>query len=336
MAFEAILDNKLIISQTYTDEQWLALQVQAQTKAITIFSPICHHPVYMVRETQRTRKHFAHYPTDASCAYATSEESIEHYLLKHIIADIAKGLGHKAKVEKSLGKEVRNDVSIWAHDKHYALEVQLSNQTHASYVIRTNRRSNKNVETIWLTTAKENLTILDVTAYYMTGIYTNKYTIFSNTSLTEQEYSTILRNSIHVEVYLPETDSYEMISLEEFLKKILETNNSKKHFTHTKPRIEEPTVSEPVSEPYVFVNDVIPFYGNLNCSCIKHASVSNYENMSQNEAGRMRSIEEALVKTFGENWCHREDKNPMLRLASDEKGVHRTVEEMLKYKYITL
>lgn len=335
MAFEAILDNKLIDSQRYTNERWLALHVEAQTKQIELSSPICHHPVYMVRETNKARKHFAHYPSEASCEYATSEESIEHYLLKHIIANIAKSLGHKAKVEKSLGKEVRNDVSIWAHHKHYAIEVQLSNQTHASYVVRTNRRSNKNIETIWLTTAKENLVIPDITAYYMTGIYSNKYGMHSEASLTETEYSIALKNSVKVEVYLPDTDSDETISLEDFLRKVLETNNSKKYFTHTKP-VEKTTTEEPMSKPYIFVNDVIPFYGNLNCACNKHASIADYENMPQDDAERMRSIEETLVKTFGESWCHREDKNPMLRLASDEKGVHRTVEEMLNHKFITV
>lgn len=329
MAFEALLDNKIIISHTFTDEEWLQLQVANKNNKTQLHSLICHHKVYPVRGTERNRQHFSHYPNDAECQYATSEESLEHYLIKQIIADTATMLGYKNKIEKSLGKEVRNDVSIWVEENHYALEVQLANQTHASYAVRTQARARKNVKTIWLTTSKANLTIPEITSFYMKGVYSNENTLLENNIFSEKEYYELLKNSIRVETYDTATDTSEELELDVFLKNIL-TNDSVKPF---KP------VKDFITPAHVVRNGIDcskPFYANLNCTCKKFTPETNYDDLMVEEKDILVAAEKVLSETVGEQWCHRDDNNPMMRLTVDEIGVHRTVEEMLKYGFIKL
>ncbi|WP_411731948.1 competence protein CoiA [Paeniglutamicibacter sp.] len=150
MLLIAMLDGERVDATRHTHESWAALQESEDRKRLVI-------PGCMIRAVAKTRgqdtRFFAHYP-GTDCAVDHGGESPQHLAMKEALA-LRIGLvpGWRAVIEyPHPTREWIIDVLAISDDRcrRVAFEVQLSSQTPASYVRRTQRYFDSEAFPVWL------------------------------------------------------------------------------------------------------------------------------------------------------------------------------------------
>lgn len=150
MLLIAMLDGERVDAITHTAESWAALQASEDRKRLVM--PVCNIRAVAKTRGQETR-YFAHFRL-TDCTVDHGGESSQHLAMKEALAlRIGSVPGWHAVIEyPHPSREWIIDVLAESDDMHHrvAFEVQLSSQTPADYVHRTQRYFDSGVFPVWL------------------------------------------------------------------------------------------------------------------------------------------------------------------------------------------
>lgn len=149
MPLVALLDGERVDAMMHDANSWAALQKSEDGKRLVM--PVCH--IRAVAKTRGQTRFFAHY-TLTDCAVDHGGESPQHLAMKEALArGIEAAPGWQAVIEyPHPSREWIIDVLAESDDMFHrvAFEVQLSSQTPADYIHRTQRYFESNVFPVWL------------------------------------------------------------------------------------------------------------------------------------------------------------------------------------------
>lgn len=147
MPLLATLDGQVRIDATdVADDVWAGIHRARPRRRLTCRE--CSHPLHAKEMSKSNLRFFAHDADAPTCS--TAEESADHLRWKREVAEAIRQVsGWSAHLEEPIGRR-RADVVATDDSCRIAFEVQLSEQTPADYVTRTNDYTNEGVATVWL------------------------------------------------------------------------------------------------------------------------------------------------------------------------------------------
>lgn len=145
MPLRAYINNEEKISINYSDEEWDILKKSIKDNSLSIILPCCQQRGAL-RKSSKGLKHFIHHKGQNSCDW--KPESAEHLKAKTEIIKACLENGWEATPEYS-ENDWRADVLATKDGMRIAFEIQWSNQTNDTTVLRQEKYKAANVRGCW-------------------------------------------------------------------------------------------------------------------------------------------------------------------------------------------